>query len=179
MRKIIIATTLILVLIGLTGCDLLKGRVFSNDDHEVCDGLIEHLTTSLSENDVASAKSLFAPRLYMNIETFDTDLQALIDYYDGELTSINGRVDTGEYSNYDYEEKHHSLEYTVITTKDTYRFSIYYVVKDSRTEDNVGILNLYVLKLSEDEYPEKRYFGALISSDGIYVAYPHILPKEE
>lgn len=38
---------------------------------------------------------------------------------------------------------------------------------------------MYVLKLSEDEFPDKIYGGSLNEvQDGIYVAYPHELPKD-
>ena len=38
---------------------------------------------------------------------------------------------------------------------------------------------MYVLKLSEDEFPDKIYGGSLNEvQDGIHVAYPHELPKD-
>ena len=96
----------------------------------------------------------------------------------GQCESIIGSVTTGEYSNWDYEEKHHSVTYTVVTSADTFRFRIFLSEKDSRSKDNIGITRLYVLKLSEDEYPNELYVGALVSEDGIHVAYPHELPKD-
>lgn len=57
--------------------------------------------------------------------------------------------------------KKHQLEYTIVTNEDTYRFVIYYVVKDSRANNNIGINSMYVLKLSEDEFPDKIYGEAL------------------
>ena len=96
----------------------------------------------------------------------------------GQCESIIGSVTTGEYSNWDYEEKHHSVTYTVVTSADTFRFRIFLSEKDSRSKDNIGITRLYVLKLSEDEYPNELYVGALVSEDGIHVAYSHELPKD-
>ncbi|MGM9972113.1 MAG: DUF5104 domain-containing protein [Anaeroplasmataceae bacterium] len=175
MRKILVILFMVLS-ISLTSCFDLSDENYM-DDHEYCDMLMENLTTYLAEEKTEELKKMFAPKLY-SISTFDEDLQALIDYYNGKCESIIGRVTTGEYSNWDYEEKHHGLEYTVITNVDTFRFRIFLYEKDSRSKDNVGITRLYVLKLSEDEYPDERYVGALISEDGIHVAYPHELPED-
>ena len=46
----------------------------------------------------------------------------------GQCESIIGSVTTGEYSNWDYEEKKHQLEYTIVTNEDTYRFVIYLLI---------------------------------------------------
>jgi len=147
------------------------------DDHEYCDLLMKNLTTLLEEKNTVELRKLFAPTLYTS-STFDNDLQDLILYYNGECQKIIGIVDSGEYSNWDCEEKYYGLEYTVVTNVDTYRFALVYVEKDSKNQNRIGITNLYVLKLSEDEFPDRRYFGALISQDGIHVAYPHELPTE-
>ena len=55
-------------------------------------------------------------------------------------------------------------------------FSAYIIEKDSRNSKNIGISYLYILKKSEDEYPDLIYFGGLYPKDGIHVAYPHELP---
>ena len=178
MRKIMTVVILIFGLLSLTSCDLFSGRTISNDDHETCDRLMETLTTYVLDGDVEKTKSLFASRLY-ELETFNKDLDDLIDYIDGDFGKLGGRVTTGEYSNWDYEEKHFSLEYSVITSSDTFRFMIHYVLKDSRSVNNVGITSLYVLKISEDEFPNERYCGNINGSyDGIYVAFPHMLSEE-
>ena len=175
MKRVLLSFIIISIIICLTGCALFSGtNVYG--DHERCDKLMEDLTSSLLQKDNEKAKKLFAPRLYSD-SMFDSNLQSLIDYYSGETQSINGGVDTGEHSDFNYEEKHHGMEYIVVTDVDTFRFSIVFIEKDTRNKNDVGIINLYVLKLSEDEYPDERYFGALISTDGIHVAYPHELPS--
>lgn len=55
----------------------------------------------------------------------------MIEYYDGEAVEIYDMVHSGYYSNWDYEEEHHSLEYIAVTSVDTFRFGIHYVEKDS------------------------------------------------
>ena len=174
MRRIFLYLIVFSSLFILTSCSFF-GASDIYDDHTRCDKLMENLTSYLEKDDVDNAKALFAKRLY-ELETFDDDLKDLINYYDGTASSINGRVTTGDYSNYNYQEKHHGLEYTIVTNIDIFRFSLDYVEKDSRDSKNVGIINLYILRLSEDEYPDRRYGGALISTDGIHVAYPHELP---
>ena len=175
MRKILVILLTVLS-ISLCSCNSLFNSNHM-DDHEYCDMIMKNLTTYLAEENTNELKKLFAPKLY-DISTFDDDLQNLIDYYDGQCESIIGSVTTGEYSNWDYEEKHHSVTYTVVTSADTFRFRIFLSEKDSRSKNNIGITRLYVLKLSEDEYPNELYVGALVSEDGIHVAYPHELPKD-
>ena len=172
--KKLISCLIVFSLFFITSCSFF-GSSDIYDDHTRCDKLMENLTSYLEKDDFDNAKALFAKRLY-EIESFDDDLNDLINYYDGTASSINGRVTTGDYSNYNYQEKHHGLEYTIVTNIDIFRFSLDYVEKDSRDSKNVGIINLYILRLSEDEYPDRRYGGALISTDGIHVAYPHELP---
>ena len=173
MKKLILYLIVFSSLFILTSCSFF-GASDIYDDHTRCDKLMENLTSYLEKDDFDNAKALFAKRLY-ELETFDDDLNDLINYYDGTASSINGRVTTGDYSNYNYQEKHHGLEYTIVTNIDIFRFSLDYVEKDSRDSKNVGIINLYILRLSEDEYPNDRYVGASISTDGIHVAYPHEL----
>lgn len=168
---------IIFMIFVLTSCDMFeKNNIYG--DHETCDMLMKKLTTYLNNDDYDNAKSLFAPRIY-SLDTFESDLNELIEYYDGEATDIRGLVDTGHYSNYDYEEKHHGMEYDVYTENETFRFNLIYIEIDSRSKKNVGIISLYVLKLSEDEYPDERYFGSPGREDGIYVAYPHIIKQAE
>jgi hypothetical protein len=164
--------------LALSGCSLLAPGL-SYDDHETCDRLMTNLTQLLTKKDKAGLTKLFAPRLKKNIATFDTDMDSLMNYYIGDFGDLVGRVDTSDYSNYDYAEKYMYMQYTVITSLDTYRFSLLYTTKDSRSEDNIGIHFLYVLKKSEDPYPNDVYVGSLTSeSDVIFVAYPHELPKD-
>lgn len=177
MKKIVHIFVFIISIIGLSSCKFFKYEY--SDDHDVCDKLLTDLLTYCNNNDFENAKKLFAPKIY-NIETFDEDLNSLINYYKGDLLQIKGMVDTGQYANWDYEEEHHGIRYNMITSVDTYRFSVFYVEKDTRSNDNVGINQLFVLKLSQDDYPEKIYGGDATGQkgNGIYVAYPHILLEE-
>ena len=174
MRRIILYLIVFSSLFILTGCSLFKTSDIY-DDHTRCDKLMENLTSYLEKGDFDNAKALFAKRLY-ELETFDVDLNDLINYYDGTAKSINGMVTTGDYSNYNYEEKHHELVYSVVCEAEIFRFRILYIEKDSRNSKNIGISYLYILKKSEDEYPDLTYFGGLYPKDGIHVAYPHELP---
>ena len=177
MKKLISYLIVFSSLFILTSCSFF-GASDIYDDHTRCDKLMENLTSYLEKDDFDNAKALFAQRLY-EIESFDDDLNDLINYYSGETKTINGLVDTGEYSNFDYEERHHGMEYDVETSDDIFRFNIIYIEKDTRSKNNVGIISLYVLKLSEDEYPYRNYCGAIQSTDGIHVAYPNVMPIEE
>ena len=174
MKKLFLYLIVFSSLFILTSCSLVKTSDIY-DDHTRCDKLMENLTSYLEKDDFNNAKALFAKRLY-ELETFDDDLNDLINYYDGTSSSINGMVTTGDYSNYNYEEKHHELVYSVVCEGEIFRFRILYIEKDSRNSKNIGISYLYILKKSEDEYPDLIYFGGLYPKDGIHVAYPHELP---
>ena len=174
MKKIMLYLIVFSSLFILTSCSLFKTSDIY-DDHTRCDKLMENLTSYLEKDDFDNAKALFAKRLY-ELETFDDDLNDLINYYDDTAKSINGMVTTGDYSNYNYEEKHHELVYSVVCEGEIFRFRILYIEKDSRNSKNIGISYLYILKKSEDEYPDLIYFGGLYPTDGIHVAYPHELP---
>ena len=175
MKKMFLFIIFITLMFIMASCKL-QGGENVHDDHIKCDNLMTDLVSKLNGKDAQSAKTFFSSRLY-EMETFDSDLNDLIDYYSGELIELNGMVTTGEYSN-NYYEKHHELEYAVVCDNDIFRFRLFYVEKDSRDSKNVGINYLYVLKKSEDEYPDLRYFGGLYPKDGIHVAYPHELPVE-
>lgn len=179
MKKKILFLIIFVLGVSLSSCSFLGLNTHSYNDHDTCDNLVKELTDLLSDKDNDGLKELFAPRLSKNIPSFDEDIQDFIDYYDGEFVSLVGMVTTSERSDFDYEEKNYGMEYSVVTSTDTYNFHIFYVEKDSRNKDDIGIIYLYVLKLSEDEYPEKKYFGDINGSqDGIFVAFPHMLPEE-
>lgn len=175
MKKLFLFIICIPLVLLMTSCDFSSNENVYND-HIKCNNLMNNLVTKLAEKDAVAAKTLFAPKLY-DTETFNSDLDALIEYYSGSFKELYGRVTTSEYSNH-YIEKSHDLEYTVICDNEIFRFNILYIEKDSKNNENIGINNLYVLKKSEDEYPDLRYFGGLYPEDGIHVAYPHELPKE-
>ena len=178
MKKFLFSFLFVTIIISLASCNVLGEKTIVYDDHIMCDEMMKELTFSLQQKDVEKTKILFAPRLYLD-SMFDINLENLINYYSGETKTINGLVDTGEYSNFDYEERHHGMEYDVETSDDIFRFNIIYIEKDTRSKNNVGIISLYVLKLSEDEYPYRNYCGAIQSTDGIHVAYPNVMPIEE
>ena len=103
MKKLFLYLIVFSSLFILTSCSFF-GASDIYDDHTRCDKLMENLTSYLEKDDFDNAKALFAKRLY-ELETFDDDLNDLINYYDGTAKSINGRVTTGDYSNYNYQEK--------------------------------------------------------------------------
>ena len=172
--KKLISCLIVFSLFFITSCSFFRASDIY-DDHTRCDKLMENLTSYLEKDDFDNAKALFAKRLY-ELETFDDDLNDLINYYDGTASSIKGMVTTDDYSNYNYQEKHHELVYSVVCESEIFRFRILYIEKDSRNSKNIGISYLYILKKSEDEYPDLTYFGGLYPKDGIHVAYPHELP---
>ena len=175
MKKLFLFIICIPFILLMTSCDFSSNENVY-DDHIKCDNLMNNLVTKLAEKDAVSVKNLFAPRLY-DTETFNSDLDELIEYYNGNFKELYGMVTTGEYSNH-YVEKHHELVYSVVCDNEIFRFRVLYVEKDSRDIKSIGISYLYVLKKSEDEYPDLMYFGGLYPEDGIHVAYPHELPKE-
>lgn len=81
MKKMYILLLFISFVLFMTSCG------FSNnenvyDDHIKCDNLMTDLVNKLAEKDSESVKKFFAPKLY-EIESFDDDLNNLINYYDG------------------------------------------------------------------------------------------------
>ena len=82
MKKMYILLLFISFVLFMTSCG------FSNnenvyDDHIKCDNLMTDLVNKLAEKDSESVKKFFAPKLY-EIESFDDDLNNLINYYDGK-----------------------------------------------------------------------------------------------
>ena len=177
MKKLFLFIIFIPLVLLMTSCDFSSNENVY-DDHIKCDNLMTNLVTALANKDADKAKNFFAHKLY-SAETFDSDLNDLIEYYNGSLKKVSGMVTTGEYYN-DYIEIRHDLEYNVVCDNEIFRFYVVYIEKDSRNSKNIGINNLYVLKKSEDEDPDLRYFGAIYNfEEGIHVAYPHELLEED
>jgi hypothetical protein len=173
MRKSLALAPLLSLCLLLSDCTLFSGRGFTDDDHEVCDKLMDTLIRAMEAGEEKPIREAFAPKARV-APGFEDGLKSLLTYYEGKLVRRNGNVATEDYSNYDYSFSCHDMRYVVETGSRAYRFFLRFQEKDSRTEDNVGVWYLYVLKTAADPtYPRDAYVGDGKEEDGIHVAVPN------
>jgi hypothetical protein len=147
---------------------------FESDD-EIAEDNLEKLLSAIQSEDVNRVKSLFASNISSEIESFDSSVTDLIEYYDGVVDSYTtGGLGTETDRDSGIEKKWFNMSYDVTTTEDIYRVAIIWYVKDTSDSGNVGIWSLYILRFSEDEYPEMSYGGDGLWTNGIHVGVPNI-----
>lgn len=144
-------------------------------DSEISENNLEKLLTAIQSEDINQVKQLFAPNISTQIDDFDSSVVELLNYYDGIFdTYTTGGLGSEVDRNSGVEKKWFNMSYDVTTTEDIYRIAIIWYVKDTSDSGNVGIWSLYILRFSEDEYPEMAYGGDGLWTNGIHVGVPNI-----
>lgn len=155
-------------MISFAACGL-----FVDTDEGASKKKMEQLLTSIKNEDRAEIKSLFAPDKIADIEDFDSDIEALLTYYDGDLESFKGVSGTNDYKDHGLITKHYNMSYDVTTTQTVYRFAIIWYVEDTGNTDNVGIWSLNVIKFYDDPNQNISYGGDGSWSNGIHLGEPY------
>ena len=144
LRRICKLFTLFLILstlLILSSCDILY--LFSSGIHETEDRLVDQLIQCLETEDKEGMRKLFASAQIENSSTFDSDMEELFSFYDGELEYRGGLVNTTDYSDgIQFSYKFFDMQYVVRTSHTSYEFLIlWYVEYDYKGKDlgNVGI----------------------------------------
>lgn len=157
MKKLLVALTSCIVLIccmfTFAGC---LPWFFVDTDTDAAKKDLEKIIKCLENNDHDGVKNLFAANRISDIEDFDDDIDELLIYYDGELVSYQTDFpSTQDDIDGKLRRKWFIITADVVTTTDTYFFSMYWCEKDTSDKNNVGIWTLYIFNIKDN--PDKKY----------------------
>lgn len=133
MKKIAMnGLTIFLLLIGafsLTSCGSFN-NLFAPSDNEDADNKLESFIECLESENINNLKSLFAKNKIADLTNFDSSIEELFKYYDGEFFSVK-RYSTGVEKDKDsgIERKWYNMSYDDVTTSiEVYRMAFIWCV---------------------------------------------------
>ncbi len=177
---ILIALVLLFSSVGMAAC-IPMGFFIDSDEDDALHKL-ETFLNRLQDGDKEGIKELFAPNAIAGLLGFDESLDALFEYYDGEILSYtkNGLI-TDRDKDSGIERKWYVKSSDVTTTTDVFRMAFYWCAKDTGDKGNVGITSFYILKFDDDPHPTYSYGGDGLRTPGINIGKVYLfeLPADE
>jgi hypothetical protein len=161
----------------LCACSTGGDGVMLDADAKKANKQFEKVIEALESKDTAMLTSLFSLNSIQTLDNFDESIEQIMNYYVGEKVSYNkdggaalveSSVEDGEYI------QTMQSTYDLYTTKGAYRVAIKSVSKDTVDPNNIGIHSLYIIKMSDDTYPEYAYWGDALFTPGINIGIPNI-----
>jgi len=114
-------------------------------------------------------RELFATSTINTVGSFDEDIDALLDFYEGEMIS-HKQHGPGSHAIKDvaYQRKEVFASYDISTNLEEYRLAIRFCTVDSENPENLGIYSLYIIK-AEDSNMDYAYWGNDVWNLGINI----------
>ena len=171
-KKIFVAVRVALILlfssVGMTAC--IHGGFFIDSDEDDVLHKLETFLDRLQDGNKEGIKALFAPNAIAGLSDFDESLDALFEYYDGEIESYtkNGLI-TDRDKDSGIERKWYVKSSDVTTTTEVFRMAFYWCAQDTGDKGNVGITSFYILKFNDDPHPTYSYGGDGLRTPGINI----------
>lgn len=164
MKKILSLLLLTVLMIAICSCGVLpEGKTDEESAVEALDGILE----GIENNDPEAIKALFAKRTVYKQEDFDSDIAALIDFFEGEFVSrstdganVSWGMPGGGYTIGAY--------YEIETTEQSYVILFFLCLGDSKDLDKIGIETLRIVKA--EDYTHSMDPGS--SKPGLYIGPP-------
>ncbi|MBQ8416110.1 MAG: DUF5104 domain-containing protein [Clostridia bacterium] len=165
MKKTVLIVLLLLMINACSSCLPgalnMYGGVFNND-REIANEKFERLIDLIQEKDKEAVKKLFAPNVMVDGMHLDESINALFEYYQGELVSYNDWGGPGTESSKEIDGSKKEIfycSYDVITTEQTYRIAMKQVITDTQESENVGLWSFYIIRMGDDINSEYAYRG--------------------
>lgn len=161
MRKIVISLILILSILLLSSCSIGGSRVqmlnLDSDDTKA-NARLEQVIEAIKSKDKDALKSVFSKKALDEAVDFDSRMNDLFDFFQGEVNSWEKSSGPKVFKSNDHGhiKKEVSSYYYLNTNKQKYFFLLRDYPVDTDYPDNVGLYMLLVVK-SEDR--EKIYDG--------------------
>ena len=163
-----IALVLLFTSVGMAAC--IPTGFFVDSDEDDALHKLETFLDRLQNEDKEGIKELFAPNAIVGLTDFGESLDALLEYFGGEIKSYtkNGLI-TDRDKDSGIERKWYVKSSDVTTTTDVFRMAFYWCAKDTGDKGNVGITSFYILKFNDDPHPTYSYGGDGLRTPGINI----------
>lgn len=180
MHRFIIRSILILSMLLLSSCSIGGSRtemLNRSSDDTIANARLEQVIEAIKNKDKDTVKSLFSKQALSESIDFDSSMNDLFDFFQGEVDSWkkSSGPTVFESNDHGHKKKEVSSYYYINTDKQKYFFLLQDYPVDTDHPDNVGLYMLLVVK-AEDR--EKIYDGNQkilydgdkeISHTGIYI----------
>lgn len=179
MKKYGILLFLVVLLISLCACSLGGKNLFKpKSDQQIANERLDAFLQALENKDNKTLKSLFSAKAVSESDSFENDLQSMLDYFEGVTASYNNQspISVEKERDEDFEKKTIFSTYDIQTDKQTYRIAIQDVIYNTYDEDDVGIHSLYIIIMSDDTDPNYAYRGDGKNTPGINIGIKNITP---
>ena len=163
-----IALVLLFTSVGMAAC--IPTGFFVDSDEDDALHKLETFLDRLQNEDKEGIKELFAPNAIVGLTDFGESLDALLEYFGGEIKSYtkNGLI-TDRDKDSGIERKWYVKSSDVTTTTDVFRMAFYWCAKDTGDKGNVGITSFYILRFKDDPNPKYSYGGDGLRTPGINI----------
>ena len=186
MKKSRITLTVLTLVISILLCSCSYFSADGNSDtwisseREESNARMEELLEALDSGDREAVKSIFSQQAIDKSEDFESNLDELMEIYQGEFVSYDdwGSVNTDESFGGGQRLKILYSTYDVTTTQEVYRIAVKDIVVHNNNEDNVGILSLYIIKYNEDTDTIYAYSGDGNYTPGININIKNVITNE-
>lgn len=161
MKKNILFFFLLIAMIGLCACSFENGGLIMPSDQKKANNNFEKVLEAIEEENKDLLISLFAKETLKKVVSFDSTIDDLFDYFNGDVISYNDWGGPVVEITREDDQIIQTMDstYDVTTTECVYRFSLRYISRDTTNTDNLGVHFLYITKLEDDTSPEHAYWG--------------------
>ncbi len=165
--KYFLAFALIFItLINASGC------IFLYSDEKVAEKKAEQLFLAMESKDKEAIIELLSEVTINQALELDAQIDALFDYFDGEIVSYYDFCG-GPYVSTSQENglmtQYMESTYELKTTSCDYRICFGFTTIDDINEDNIGIKFIYIIKAADDPTPDYAYRGDGKMTSGIHI----------
>ena len=178
-KKFLVCFCIFTLIINLCACSADGKNMFkTKSDQDIANEKLDKVLQALENNDPAALKNLFSVNAINSSDSFESDLQLLIDYFDGKTIFYNNQcaLNVSRTREDDFEKKTISSTYDVETDKQIYRIAIQDVITNTLDQNDVGINSLYIIIKSDDTDPNYAYRGDGKNTPGINIGIKNIIP---
>lgn len=156
--SIVLSTILLFAILAASLC----GCILPKTNAEAAKDNLEKLISCLENNDHSGVKALFAPSRIRDIEGFDSDIDDLLYYFNGEFISHDFDNPPATFDDIDsgIKKKWFIISANITTSEGEFFVSMYWCDLDTANKDNVGIWSLYIFNHEDNPsndfsfYPE-------------------------
>lgn len=129
-------------------------------DKEQATFVFEQIIKAIESNDSVALKELFSVSTVTSVDGFEEDMNALMDFYEGEMVSYKQfGPGTHAVKEGSIQRKEMFASFDIITTLADYRLAIRFFTVDSADPENLGVYSLYIIK-AENSNPDSAYWGS-------------------
>jgi hypothetical protein len=162
-KRILILATIILSF-SLFSCRSFQYAMINEE--EVAETHFQKIIDALESKDKEGLKKVFAPNALKEAKDIDSNIDAVMELYQGRMKSKSDAASTEDIKNDGVRTKQMKCSYMVET--DSGYYSIYFIdhLIDSKDAGNVGV---YIIKvIQEEKEPEYFYWGDETDRPGVF-----------